>query len=172
MGANSEPLTSVYDCVNVVTGDFFPSDNALQVNAVIPLCYNRFYDTGDGRENRPQGRGFGVELPLKINAIVPQRNAQGISECLIYVEEQEGANVIYKGRMGSGFTQATASAASLNKHGYTNYATAGIPGSDCIKKNFGNSWPSTSSVCPRIRSQPRVLVPVIGLTTCCYRGDS
>ncbi len=134
LGANSEPLTSVYNCVNVVTGDFFLSDNALQVNAVVPLRYNRSYDTGDGRENPPQGRGFGTELPLKIHGIVPYKTVQNVSECKISIEEQEGASVIYKGRMGSGFTQAVAESTSLNKHGYTNYATAGIPGCDCIKK--------------------------------------
>ncbi len=134
LGADSEPLASVYNCVNVVTGDFFLSDNALQVNAVVPLRYNRSYDTGDGRENPPQGRGFGTELPLKIHGIVPYKTVQNVSECKISIEEQEGASVIYKGRMGSGFTQAVAESTSLNKHGYTNYATAGIPGCDCIKK--------------------------------------
>ena len=134
LGADSEPLASVYNCVNVVTGDFFLSDNALQVNAVVPLRYNRSYDTGDGRENPPQGRGFGTELPLKIHGIVPYSVAREGWKCSIYIEEQEGASVIYKGRMGSGLTQAIASSESLNKHGYTNYATAGIPGCDCIKK--------------------------------------
>lgn len=46
IGAEYQPLGSAYDCVNLITGDFFLTDSSLVIDGPAPLSCTRIYDSG------------------------------------------------------------------------------------------------------------------------------
>jgi YD repeat-containing protein len=82
----------------------------------------------------PQGYGFGLDLPIKLGYVIPQVQGNQLM-CSVLLEEREGAYVKYKGKIDLkvNSVHAAADPTHLNKHGYTNYTTAGIAGVDHIK---------------------------------------
>ncbi len=65
LGAEYAPLASAYDCVNLISGDFFLTDSSLVVDGPAPLRCSRFYDSGL-RYFSTRGYGFGIDLPLRL----------------------------------------------------------------------------------------------------------
>jgi RHS repeat-associated protein len=63
LSADSEPLATVAQCVNVNSGQFFQVDSDLVTHTIDPLSLLRYYDNGSKKESF-MGRSFGSQFPI------------------------------------------------------------------------------------------------------------
>lgn len=63
LSAECEPISTVADCVNVISGHFFQIDQDLVPNSIDPIAITRFYDSSSPVESG-MGLGFGSHFPL------------------------------------------------------------------------------------------------------------
>ncbi len=117
LSAECEPLTTIADCVNLVSGHFFQVDQDLQGSAIDPLHLTRYYDSGNRIESF-MGFGFGCQFPILASDI-----QEGARHSYGLISEREGFLLPYQ---GSGFQsqQPCRIDPRLLKKGYTNLARA------------------------------------------------
>ncbi len=96
LGAESMPLATAFDCVNVITGDFFLTDTSVALGGPTPLHYSRFYDSGLYYPSR-RGYGNGINFPLRLGHMYSL--ARDKNEVLLVAEEREAAVIQYRGRI-------------------------------------------------------------------------
>ena len=135
LGPDALPLATVYDCVNVITGEFFLSDTTVATEGPNALLYSHCYDSSSRSKyitHSPHGYGFGMDFPLKLSGL----SASGIKDrpYEVFLEEREGSATKYLGvSLGGDAVLATVDEAIYTKHGQTNYAGGGICGADTVK---------------------------------------
>lgn len=94
LSAECEPISTIANCVNVISGDFFQIDRDIEVNGFEPIHFTRFHDSG-----RPfisiYGGYFGSHLPL----MASNRNSphEGHSHWRALISEREGFPLLLKG---------------------------------------------------------------------------
>lgn len=96
LSAECEPLTTVGQCVNVVSGHFFQIEKDIVSHSIEPLNITRCYDSSNMSEGTA-GLGFGMEYPIWASEI--QESAR---HYYALVSEREGAFIPYrKGVLGT-----------------------------------------------------------------------
>jgi len=144
LGAESMPLASAFDCVNLITGDFFLTDTSVTLEGPCPLHYSRFYDSGLYYSNH-RGFGNGIHLPLRLGHM--NRLMRDDKEVMLIVEEREAATVAYFGRNYGEVIQAQVDP-KVFAIGYKNYSETGIAGVDSIKNKQLRFTAANSAVQP------------------------
>jgi len=92
LSAECEPLTCVHDCVNVQSGQFFQVNQDFVGNTIDPLCFNRFYDSGNYSMSTI-GSGFGSQFPLHATTV-----HHGDKHSYAMISEREGFMLPYRCR--------------------------------------------------------------------------
>lgn len=121
LSAECEPITTVADCVNVVSGHFFQIDHDLIGNTVDPIRLIRCYDSGNKMEGF-LGSGFGAQFPFFASDV-----QEGKEHSYALIEERDGFLIPYKGR-ARGSTHTCRIDPRLLKKGYTNLSRAALSG--------------------------------------------
>ncbi|MBA3722214.1 MAG: hypothetical protein H0W88_07425 [Parachlamydiaceae bacterium] len=129
LSAECEGLTTVADCVNVISGHFFQSDIDLVSNTIDPIRIIRFYDSGC-RSQSAIGAGFGFQFPLYATEI--QKTSR---HSYAMISEREGFLIPYRGTNESIHHKRTCQIdPRLLDVGYTNFSRMAISG----RTNFIN----------------------------------
>lgn len=117
LSAECEPLTTVADCVNLISGHFFQIDKDLQGSTIDPVNLTRYYDSGNRGESF-MGFGFGCQFPLLASDIQEgARHSHGL------ISEREGFLLPYQGTEFQAQHPCLIDPRLLKK-GYTNLARA------------------------------------------------
>ena len=114
LSAECEPLASVADCVNLVSGDFFQINHDMTIG---PLSLTRIYDSGSKSEFI-FGFGFGSQFPLWASSL-----EQTKKHCYAAISEREGFLIPYAGR-----TKKMSVDPRLFEKGYTNLSRTALSG--------------------------------------------
>jgi len=122
--AECETLATVHDCVNVISGDFFQSEQEISMLGSEPLTLTRIYDSGHcfGCQF---GYGMGISFPISLYFDSGMRTGN------LMVEQRQGMYMpytLYKNNEGR-------VDASLFKSGYTNCCEAELNGFPPITSN-------------------------------------
>lgn len=125
LSAECEPLTTVANCVNVISGRFFQIEKDLVSTAIEPLHITRFYDSGSLYESF-LGFGFGSQFPLWASDL-----QDGARHHYSMISEREGFMIPYKGKSETDRHGIMSSKIDprLTKKGYTNLSRAAVSGS-------------------------------------------
>ncbi|WP_195155558.1 RHS repeat-associated core domain-containing protein [Candidatus Protochlamydia phocaeensis] len=116
--AECEPIATVADCVNVISGDYFEVNNDISIDNVESLNLNRYYDSGH-LFSSVLGFGFGSNFPF--NALEPQKQDK---HHYALIEEREGFSIPYRSREGLYSTYRIDK--RLLEKGYTNLSRPGL----------------------------------------------
>ena len=121
LSAESEPLTTVKGCVNILSGQFFQVDNDLISQSIEPINLVRTYDSGNENESS-LGFGFGTQFPIWASDL-----QDGARHCYVLISEREGFSIPYRGKSFD-HEKICEIDARLLKKGYTNMSRAAIAG--------------------------------------------
>ena len=122
LAAESEPLLTVADCVNVMDGSFFQVNQDMIIDGPVPLSYTRYYDSGDCNYDlikyNHYGYGVGLGYPLMLKYIkAPNRNVY------ISVDQRYHYGVFFnlrnEGKLRKGYFHP-----DMFRYGYTNCTAA------------------------------------------------
>ena len=122
LAAESEPLLTVANCVNVMDGSFFQVNQDMVIDGPVPLSYTRYYDSGDCNYDllkyNHYGYGVGLGYPLMLKYIkAPNRNVY------ISVDQRYHYGVFFnlrnEGRFRKGYFHP-----DMFRYGYTNCTAA------------------------------------------------
>ena len=95
LAAESEPLLTIANCVNLMGGAFFQVDQDLVVDGPLPLSFTRHYDSGDRNEDNyyfnHYGYGVGLGSPLFIKYSIYPGNDERI-----YVDQRHRYGVPFR----------------------------------------------------------------------------
>jgi len=127
LSAECEPLATIADCVNVVTGSFFQIEKDLKGTTIDPLDFMRYYDSESEAESF-LGYGFGSGFPLWASDI-----EKGARHHYGLISERENFLLLYSDKEHSLSNTCKVDPRILEK-GYTNLCKAQISG----KTNFIN----------------------------------
>ncbi len=72
LGAETAPLAVAFNCVNIITGDFF-FDTGVMLDAPCPTRCSRIYDSGLNYLGN-YGYSFSTDLPLRVSQISVDSN--------------------------------------------------------------------------------------------------
>ena len=142
LAPETEPLSLVHGCVNVVSGEFV--QNTADVVAPGGLTHSRVYDSGNSNAASTLAYGFTWGVPGAIVFLASYDKHDKDDEgnfidggtSIIFMEEREGAGLIYHGRHnhkppgedGQEYTVRP----SVLKGSYTNYSPWGIGGTSSL----------------------------------------
>ncbi len=135
LSGECEPLTTVADCVNVVSGSFFQIEKDLVGNTIDPLSLTRYYDSNNENETFV-GYGFGSQFPL-IASEMQDRSRHSYA----LISERDGFLIPYRSKIHSDHTDKRKTChidPRLIEKGYTNLSRVEISG----LSNFVN-WRAT-----------------------------
>ncbi|CUI18108.1 rhs family protein (plasmid) [Candidatus Protochlamydia naegleriophila] len=93
--AECEPIATVADCVNVISGDYFEAHADIRFNDSDSWGLSRFYDSGHLVDRSFLGFGFGSNFPFE--AKEPKKNNKHSDG---WVEEREGCCIPYRSSKG------------------------------------------------------------------------
>lgn len=122
-----EPLATINDCVNIITGGFYQVENDLFVDSIEPIHYTRFYDS-DVTLSTASGITINHSFNFPWTASAPQHHKK---HNYALISEREGFKLTFKGE-GDGNYQLDE---RTLKKGYTNTSRAGLSG----QKNLHNA---------------------------------
>jgi RHS repeat-associated protein len=95
LSGDCEPLTTIADCVNVVSGNFFQMEKDLIGNTIDPISFTRFYDSSNKNETFV-GYGYGSQYPLVASEM---QDTNHHSYALI--SERDGFLIPYRSKLHS-----------------------------------------------------------------------
>ena len=121
LSAECEPLTTVADCVNVISGNFFQIEKDLIGNTIEPMSFTRYYDSGNKGESF-LGFGFGSQYPLWASDV-----EKGVRHHYGLISEREGFLLLYRDKE-AGPAKLCHIDPRLLRKGYTNLSRAAISG--------------------------------------------
>lgn len=121
LSAETEPLASVGNCINVISGEFFQVDKDLQGTTIDPLNLVRFYDSGSTADSL-LGYGFGSAFPLlAIGTEKGARHQYGM------ISERENSLLLYRTKSG-GEAGCFSVDPRVLENGYTNFCRSTLSG--------------------------------------------
>lgn len=112
LSADSEPMITIGNCVNVSTGDFFVQSDDIVVDGPEPLIFSRIYDSNN---NIPSQLGSGMFFSFPTGL----EKGNG-SKPNMLIEEQGGAYLPYKGKKENNKETYWIDGESFLKTGVTN----------------------------------------------------
>jgi RHS repeat-associated protein len=90
LSAECEPLTTIADCVNLISGSFFQVEEDISTNTIDPIKFMRFYDSHSEYESF-LGMRYGCQFPLL--ATEAQKN---VRHSYAMISEREGFLIPYR----------------------------------------------------------------------------
>lgn len=136
LSAECEPLTTVANCVNVYSGQFFQVEQDLKTNTIDPLHLTRYYDSESTFESF-LGMGFGSQFPLFATKIEKSTKHSNALIC-----DREGFFIPYRGKSDHHVHTCYIDKRILKK-GYTNTGRGGqanFINSTAIYKSTRDNW--------------------------------
>lgn len=125
LSGDCEPLTTIADCVNVVSGNFFQVEKDLSGNTIDPISFTRYYDSGNKNETLI-GYGYGSQYPLVASEM---QDTNHHSYALI--SERDGFLIPYRSKLHSTHADHRKTCyidPRLIEKGYTNLSRVEISG--------------------------------------------
>lgn len=119
LSGDQESLSTVMNCVNVITGTFFQVDTDLIVDGPEPLRFTRCYDSGHLLAS-DYGFGFGSQFPLRVRSFRRGKTCYHAA-----IETQEGSYMEFYGHSNENQINFSLDPKIKNK-GLTNYSEFGI----------------------------------------------
>ena len=132
--AESEPLLTVANCVNVMSGDFFYVDNDLVVDRADPIAFSRFYDSGMNFMNIANsgadfGNCVGVSYPLELTFTTTKKRLSKAKGGKLSLDQRQWLEIPFEGKKAK---KGKAIHAAINEKifekGYTNCTEAMLRG--------------------------------------------
>ena len=125
LAAEAEPLTTVANCVNVLSGDFFQVRDELIVDRGEPLCLTRYYD-GGAYMLSDMGFGNGWPFPLRLR-FDPEFNK-------VLLAQRQGFYLPFYTSKAADKSLVGEIDSVIFSHGYTNCTEAALRGEPCLAK--------------------------------------
>ena len=128
--AELEPVATVFDCVNAISGDFFYSNSDLYMDGPEPLSLTRVYDTGTIKKEGAYGVGVAMDIPGGLNVYEKGK------EISLSVGRRQLAKTSYKKEKHQADGTVIQVSKDIYKLGYTNCSNGGISAKSHIKNSF------------------------------------
>lgn len=129
LSADCEPLTTVADCVNLVSGQFFQVDCDLISNTIDPIRLIRYYESKNSMQSF-LGLGFGCQFPLFASEMQTQ-----LKHFHALISERDGFLIPYRGKIEEKRCKIDP---RILKKGYTNTGRNHLVNCQAIYKD--HSW--------------------------------
>lgn len=121
---NSQPLATAFNCVNLISGQYFAHDSGVAVQGPVPLHYDCFYDSGH-LDKWGLAWGWCMNIPLRCGWMEKSRDLK----FSMVQEEAEGFNVSYTSIGHPGVSRVGFKMnPEIFQKGYTNYNGGAITG--------------------------------------------